>query len=288
MKAPSIIPVVLILFFSLILGSCSEENEQFHKIDSSIRKHALVIGIERVDPSKHNGKKYTYGTWKAEKDAEEFVRILRKSDFDLIKHLQTESTEENIKHSIIECSKNLKDGDLFLIYIRSHGIQIPDTPPIDETDSDGLDEAIPVFDGLLVDDEINRLLNENFVNSTNIILLSDLCSSETIYKIEKASPLQVYEKSDDLHTYNLLNIAAASDSKLAHSISDIIADRLRFGHGDFIDALIKALKYDQVLNYKELYDRIKPRMVEAWNSATPTYSIVGDESFFVNNFNLIY
>jgi hypothetical protein len=72
----------------------------------------------------------------------------------------------------------LKSGDFFLLSYSGHGGQLPDVGGDEE---EGLDETWCLFDGQLIDDELDYLFSR-FKSGVRIFVLSDSCHSGTVTK----------------------------------------------------------------------------------------------------------
>lgn len=86
-----------------------------------------------------------------------------------------ECTVLNVKNKIDEIVQSLNSGDKFIIHYSGHGTQVVD---LNGDEKDGYDEALYLYDGALIDDEINILLSKLKEGVTCLVLL-DSCFSGT-------------------------------------------------------------------------------------------------------------
>jgi hypothetical protein len=119
-----------------------------------------------------------------------------------VRMIQNKVKKERVVRSIHEASRQLEPGGFCLIYFHGHGDSVghhiePDEPS---------DEALVCYDGLLLDDELDRLLR-GFHPSTRVMTIMDCCSSNTV--IEWKFNPRLYPK--------IIHVASASDSGYAHA-----------------------------------------------------------------------
>jgi hypothetical protein len=140
---------------------------------------SLHIGLNHVDPKHYQG-------WDGElnaciADAKDMCALAKKRGFagnTLL--LDGQATAEAVIAAILDASKKLSKGDIFLLTYSGHGGQVRDTNG-DEKDNDRMDETWVLFDRQLVDDEIYALWSK-FKSGVRILVLSDSCHSGTVVK----------------------------------------------------------------------------------------------------------
>ncbi len=91
------------------------------------------------------------------------------------------ATLDNIKKAFNEIGSKLKSNDKFIFYFSGHGFQLPD---INKDEDDKLDEAMVLYDDLLIDDEVNEIYKKMFGESQNTMIV-DACHSGSSYKFKK-------------------------------------------------------------------------------------------------------
>jgi metacaspase-1 len=137
---------------------------------------ALTIGLNAVDPKHYSGWS---GELKAcEADAKDMANIAKSKKFQVETLLTKEATRAKVKGMISKVAKDLKSGDIFMLCYSGHGGQLPD---LNNEETDERDETWCLFDGQLVDDEINSLFAE-FSEGVRILVFSDSCHSGTVSK----------------------------------------------------------------------------------------------------------
>jgi len=80
---------------------------------------------------------------------------------------------------VTEAIKNLVAGDVLLVHYSGHGTQVYD-PHGDEADS--YDEAIYLYDGAVIDDDIGKAL-QSIPDGATVCLMFDSCFSGTVTRI---------------------------------------------------------------------------------------------------------
>ncbi|MCL5037965.1 MAG: caspase family protein [Chloroflexi bacterium] len=148
---------------------------------STAHGYALLVGLTSVDPGAYGGYwDGTSGCAGCENDVENMKEILSPLGYE-IKSLETEAaTRGNILNALDDAVRKLQPGDIFVFYYTGHTGQIKDTNGDEE---DRKDEILKVYDGPVIDDELNdrwiKIKNDN----VRIVMISDSCNAGTSYKI---------------------------------------------------------------------------------------------------------
>jgi len=112
-------------------------------------------------------------------DAEDMAQIARERGFEKVEVLlDGQATRDMVKSTISVAAENLKAGDMFLFTYAGHGSQIPD---FNSDESDGADETLCLFDGMLIDDELYELWS-HFPDDVRIVMISDSCHSGSVLR----------------------------------------------------------------------------------------------------------
>ncbi len=138
---------------------------------------ALTIGLNAVDPEH-------YGGWSGdlnacEADANDMAEIAKINKFQVKTLLTKNATRANVIDEISEAANTLKPGDLFMLSYSGHGGQVPD---INGDEVDDLDETWCLYDGEMIDDELNAQFAK-FAEGVNVLVFSDSCHSGTMTKV---------------------------------------------------------------------------------------------------------
>ena len=144
---------------------------------------SLHVGINRVSVEAFSAR----GLVGCEHDAVAMSNIALSQGFrpeDVRLLLGPAATFDNVKSAILEAAagpNRLVSGDIFLFTFAGHGSRIPN-PELEESlinEQDGHDESIVLFDRLMLDDYLNRVLWPRFAEGVRIVGVADSCHSAT-------------------------------------------------------------------------------------------------------------
>jgi lysophospholipase L1-like esterase len=151
---------------------------------SSRRGWSLHIGMNQIDPG-HYGD--TGELFACHFDAQDMARIAKQRGFKKVELLlDGQATREAVKELITQAADQLKAGDTFLFTYAGHGSQIPD---FNADESDGADETLCLFDGMLIDDELYQLWS-CFADDVRIVMISDSCHSGSVLRAVRRNPAE--------------------------------------------------------------------------------------------------
>ena len=135
-------------------------------------KKAICIGINNY-PGMSNDLKGCVN------DANDWGELLAEFGFEVKILLDNQGTRENVKAALRELVSSLKPGDYGVFTYSGHGTYNRDTSG-DEPDS--YDEALYVYDGILLDDELREIL-DGLRPQASLAFISDSCYSGTITRV---------------------------------------------------------------------------------------------------------
>lgn len=138
---------------------------------------SLHIGLNAIDPKHYQG--WDDVLQACELDAKDMAAIANSRGFKSTQLLTKQATRDAVLKGIGAAARSLAGGDIFFLSYSGHGGQLPDQ---NGDEPDGLDETWCLFDGELVDDELNDQL-ANFKSGVRILVLSDSCHSGTVLKM---------------------------------------------------------------------------------------------------------
>lgn len=123
-------------------------------------------------------------------------------------------TAAALKGAIGAAVESLAEGDLLVLVLSGHGIQVPDLDGDEELHAPGdrLDEAFVASDGLILDDFFSELWRRSSANGARAVCIIDTCHSETLTQLDVAPPVRV-SRSYDLGLPRLFISAAESDQE---------------------------------------------------------------------------
>ncbi len=136
-----------------------------------MKKLAVHIGLNQIDNSAY--KVDIPELLVCENDASELNNFTSTNDFESQLLLSNEATTSTIIKLIKSASKQLSNGDEFLLTYSGHGCQIPD---LNNDETDGLYEGWICYDKPLIDDELMSLFL-GFSSGVKIIVINDCCHS---------------------------------------------------------------------------------------------------------------
>lgn len=184
---------------------------------------SLHLGLNSVDPNHYNG--WSGPLRACEFDSQDMQDVAEQNGYETRMLLTDQATRDSVKNSIIRASEILKPGDIFFVSYSGHGGQIPDYNGDEE---DGLDETWCLYDGQMIDDELDELWAK-FKSDVRILVLSDSCHSGTVTRaaITMATMNPVTDASQQPPVYRLMPHSVALRTYRAHkSMYDEIAGGL--------------------------------------------------------------
>ena len=135
-------------------------------------KKATCIGINNY-PGMSNDLKGCVN------DANDWAGLLTEFGFDVEVLLDQQGTRENVKAALRDLVLSLKPGDYGVFTYSGHGTYNRDTSGDEE---DSYDEALYVYDGILLDDELREIL-DNLQPQASLAFISDSCYSGTVTRV---------------------------------------------------------------------------------------------------------
>ena len=135
-------------------------------------KKAVCIGINNY-PGIFNDLKGCVN------DANDWAELLREFGFEVEVMLDEQGTRENIKSALRNLVSFLRPGDYGVFTYSGHGTYNRDTSG-DEPDN--YDEALYVYDGILLDDELREIL-DNLQPQASLAFIADSCYSGTVTRV---------------------------------------------------------------------------------------------------------
>lgn len=145
------------------------------------RSMSLHVGINRVSVNAFSAQ----GLTGCENDAAAMRDIALSPNVgfqpeDVKMLLGQDATFQNVNDEILRAAGLLLDpGDTFLFTFAGHGSRIPDAERLLSDEPDRQDEALVLFDRLLLDDYLRRVLWPKFNPGVRIIGVADSCHSAT-------------------------------------------------------------------------------------------------------------
>ncbi|MBI5840543.1 MAG: caspase family protein [Chloroflexi bacterium] len=135
-------------------------------------KKAVCIGINNY-PGIFNDLKGCVN------DANDWSELLKDLGFDVSLMLDSQATRQNIKAALQGLVDGTKAGDIAVFTYSGHGTQVTDA---NSDEGDPYDEALYVYDGTIIDDELRPILKGIHPQAT-LVVISDSCFSGSVTRI---------------------------------------------------------------------------------------------------------
>ena len=136
---------------------------------------SLHIGLNALDPNAYSGWPGTLAA--CEFDAQDMSDLAKKQGFKPTMRLTKAGTRNRILADLKSAAGSLKKGDMFFLTYSGHGGQVPNTG--NDFEADGNDETWCLYDGQLIDDELDEAIAA-FAPGVRIFVLSDSCHIGTV------------------------------------------------------------------------------------------------------------
>lgn len=120
--------------------------------------------------------------------------------------LNEKATLKNVKKELIQIISNSRIGDNLVFTFSGHGTSIKDISGGSGDEEDGRDEALCLYDGILIDDDIHKII-QKLPKNVGFTMISDSCHSGTvtrtfIFNIESQKPKYAAEKDTSKKSKN--------------------------------------------------------------------------------------
>jgi len=172
-----------------------------------------------------------------EADATDMKAIADASGFASTLLLTSDATRDRTISIFKDAAQELAMGDLFMFTYSGHGGQVKDVSGDEE---DGSDETLCLYDGQLLDDEVNSLFAE-FNQGVRILVLSDSCHSGTVTReaAVKDFGIKSFFKGSDKD--NLLRGSIGDNDVIYRAMPREIASKVYLENKGFYDKIAKNL-----------------------------------------------
>jgi hypothetical protein len=142
-------------------------------------KKAICIGINNY-PGIFNDLKGCVN------DALDWSALLQSMGFETSIMLDSQATRQNVKTALQDLISTTNAGDVAVFTYSGHGTQVSDR---NSDENDRYDEAISLYDGNVVDDDLRVILDGIHPQAT-LVVISDSCFSGSVTRIapEPATP----------------------------------------------------------------------------------------------------
>jgi metacaspase-1 len=179
-------------------------------------------------------------------DQKDMRRFLEKLGYTFLLLKDEQATVNNVKAELTKLISTLNEGDKLIFHYSGHGTQIKDK---NGDEADGYDEALYLYDGALIDDDLGQILM-NTPEGANVLCLFDSCFSGTVTREVNEEKRIKFVKTDEIrpHFRRSHKIVTEKDMKWAVisgcSENQTSADAIFHGrpNGAFTYFLLKSFK----------------------------------------------
>lgn len=200
--------------------------------------------------------------------------------------LNSKATYRNVKNALVKMVDEAVTGDVLVFTVSSHGTSIAD---YNNDEPDGRDEAICLYDKLLVDDDIREIL-ANLNPDATMIFISDSCHSGTVTRrfirnlrsedtdspTPRYMPPRINKRAESLGTLKVHNKVfypqdGMKEILLSGCKSDEYSYDAYFGKpmGAFTHHATELLRRRPDLTYNEFYVNLRTKLPSSRYPQTP-------------------
>ena len=193
--------------------------------------NSIHLGLNRVDPSRYAGWD---GVLKAcEADAVDMKNIAEREGFRSKVLLTSDATRSAVWAELADSASVLHAGDILLLTYSGHGGQLPDR---DGDEPDSMDETWCLYDGQVLDDEINELLGR-FEKGVRLLVVSDSCHSGSV---ARASLVTQFSQARVAIAGRFRELVSSEDSVVFRSMPADVARSVYQANKDFYDGILSS------------------------------------------------
>ena len=262
---------------------------------TSPRGLALHIAVNRCNPDHYRGWEGPLSS--CENDADIMQGIAQAQGFETTQLKTEQATREAVRQAMLDAAAQLVAGDMFLVTYSGHGGQVRD---VDGDEKDNRDDTWCLYDGQLLDDELN-VIYASFAAGVRVLVLSDSCHSGTMLKDPNANRPQSDVEDDFIHSRAMPRQAAIDTFRSNRSFYAELQDALpnprpevrasvrllsgcqeheeSFGNkkfGRFTDAVRRVFLNGAFEgDYKDFHREIVAAVALARNPQTPGHATIG-------------
>lgn len=199
--------------------------------------------------------------------------------------LDKDATGKNVVREMQNLVASAKAGDHIVITYSGHGTNVRD---LNGDEPDGRDEAICLYDGLLIDDNLRKIFNQ-LNKDASLTFISDSCHSGTVTRsfintlYDENSPKPRYlppeddeevltVKPKDIKNKIFTPVETMNEVLLTGCTSTEYSYDARMGgtpHGAMSYYAIKVLKETPDITYKEFFSKLREKLPSGQYPQTP-------------------
>lgn len=194
---------------------------------------SIHIGLNTVDPRQYDG--WDGELLACENDAKDMAGIAKAAGFKSTLLLTKRATRRAVLGALASAAKAVKSGDIVMVSYSGHGAQVPD---MDDEEPDHMDETWCLYDGQVIDDELNAAYSR-FAKGVRVLVFSDSCHSGSVVKAH----VGVLRASGALRTLTEPQTGVRSEEgPRSRAMPPDVAQRVYREHQKFYDGLQASAK----------------------------------------------
>lgn len=161
-------------------------------------------------------------------DANDWANLLQLNGFEAKVILDGEATRSNLLTGLDHLITEAGTDDVIVFTYSGHGTNVIDTSG-DEADE--YDEALYVYDGIILDDELRNII-QKVATGVHLIIIADSCFSGTVTRIASAANPR-YIKTDEIPAHAKLKKRFLSDEDMVEILLSGCSDD-EYSYDDYI------------------------------------------------------
>jgi hypothetical protein len=205
-------------------------------------------------------------------DATDWAALLEFSGFEVEKFVNEQATRQNILNTLDSLVTNATAGDEIVFTYSGHGTSVYD---MGGDEPDEYDEALYVYDGLLLDDEL-RAIFQKIKPDVHVVVISDSCFSGTVTRalITDSSKPRYIKTHDIPHTAkvkrrlleeeDMIEILISGCSNTEYSYDALLNGRWNGALTSYATSVIRKGQ-----TYKEFYQKVRELLPSGQYPQTP-------------------
>lgn len=112
-------------------------------------------------------------------DANDWAALLGEYGFETSLMLDSQATRQNMKGALEDLVRSAGEGDVIVFTYSGHGTQVL---AFGGDEDDSYDEALSVYDGRILDDELRVIIDKIYPRAT-LVVISDSCFSGSVTRL---------------------------------------------------------------------------------------------------------
>jgi hypothetical protein len=227
-------------------------------------------------------------------DANDWAALLSSFGFAITLMLDSQATRQNIKTVLSGLITSAGEGDVIVFTYSGHGTQVTD---FNSDEGDVYDEAIYVYDGTIIDDDLRAIINTINPKAT-LIVISDSCFSGTVTRFISEGAKARFMPVENISTGRLIRqrfllpeagmpeilIGGCSDSEYSYDAE--INGRY---NGAMSAMALSVIKQNPKVTYREFYAGLRKLLPSSEYPQTPQLEGMdaNKDAFLFEPFNVV-